>query len=63
LLDESFSSFLLNDYENFEDVLIDCGSVDGTIEYDYDNWPVVLVLRTEKTSVIAVGLFWLRLCL
>jgi len=48
LLEDSVSSYLANDYENFEVVVIDNGSTDGTKEYVEKNWPKVRVLRTEK---------------
>ena len=47
LLDDSVSSYLANDYSNFEVVVIDNGSTDGTREYVQNKWPVVHVLRTE----------------
>lgn len=48
LLDESISSYLDNDYSNFEVTVIDNGSTDGTLEYVNEKWPEVNVLRTEK---------------
>jgi hypothetical protein len=48
LLDDSVSSYLANDYPNFEVVVIDNGSTDGTSEYVQKKWPEVFVLRTEK---------------
>lgn len=48
LLDDSVSSYLANDYENFEVVVIDNGSNDGTLEYVKSKWTEVFVLRTEK---------------
>jgi len=48
LLDDSVSSYLANDYPNFEVVVIDNGSTDGTMEYVKNKWPEVFVLRTEK---------------
>ena len=48
LLEDSVSSYLENDYENFEVVVIDNGSTDGTKEYVHQNWPEVYVHRTEK---------------
>ncbi|HQU58124.1 MAG TPA: glycosyltransferase family 2 protein [Saprospiraceae bacterium] len=48
LLDDSVSSYLDNDYENFEVVVIDNGSIDGTEDYVKQKWPEVTVYRTEK---------------
>ncbi|MFW5804760.1 MAG: glycosyltransferase family 2 protein [bacterium] len=48
LLDDSISSYLANDYENFEVVVIDNGSTDGTRDYVNENWPEVTVVRTKK---------------
>ncbi len=48
LLDECISSYLLNDYENFDITVIDNGSSDGTMKYVNENWPDIFVLRTKK---------------
>lgn len=48
LLDDAVPSYLDNDYENFEVVVIDNGSVDGTKEYVNEKWPEVFVYRTDK---------------
>ncbi len=48
LLDDSVFSYLANDYPNFEVVVIDNGSTDGTKAYVREKWPEVRVLRTEK---------------
>ena len=48
LLDDSVSSYLANDYPNFEVVVIDNGSTDGTMAYVREKWPEVRVLRIEK---------------
>jgi hypothetical protein len=47
LLDDSISSYLENDYQNFEVVVIDNGSTDGTEEYVKNSFPTVKLLRTE----------------
>lgn len=47
LLEECLSSYLKNDYENFNIVLIDNGSTDGTKEYVEANFPDVYVHRTD----------------
>lgn len=48
LLEDSITSYLANDYPNFEVVVIDNGSTDGTKEWVEKNYPGVFVLRTEK---------------
>ncbi len=48
LLKDSISSYLANVYPNFEVVVIDNGSTDGTKEWVNQNYPEVFVLRTEK---------------
>jgi GT2 family glycosyltransferase len=47
LLKDSISSYLANDYPNFEVVVIDNGSSDNTKEWVEKNYPDVFVLRTE----------------
>ncbi len=48
LLKDSISSYLANDYQNFEVVVIDNGSTDGTKEWVAKNYSNVFILRTEK---------------
>lgn len=48
LLEDSISSYLANDYPNFEVVVIDNGSTDGTKEWVEKNYSQVYVLRTEN---------------
>lgn len=48
LLEDSVSSYLANDYPNFEVIVIDNGSTDGTKEWVKTHYPQVFVLRTEK---------------
>lgn len=48
LLKEAIDSYLVNEYSNFEVVVIDNGSIDGTKEYVENNWGNVKVIRTEK---------------
>lgn len=55
LLDEAISSYLKNDYDNFEIVIIDNGSTDGTKEYIGKKYPNVKVLRTEKNLKYSGG--------
>jgi len=47
LLKESINSYLANFYKNFNVVVIDNGSSDGTKEYIDSNFPKVKVLRTD----------------
>jgi GT2 family glycosyltransferase len=47
LLDDSVSSYLNNNYNCFNVVVIDNGSLDGTKEYVEHKWPNVKVLRTD----------------
>ncbi|MFW6224676.1 MAG: glycosyltransferase family 2 protein, partial [Bacteroidota bacterium] len=55
LLEEAIPSYLDNDYSNFEVVVIDNGSTDGTKEWVNKNYPEVEVLRTEKNLGYAGG--------
>jgi len=48
LLKDSISSYLSNDYENFEVVVIDNGSTDDTKSFVELEWPKISLLRTEK---------------
>ena len=56
LLKEAIESYLANDYPNFEIVVIDNGSVDGSKEYVEENWKEVKVHRTEKNLKYSGGL-------
>jgi len=56
LLDDSVSSYLANDYENFEVMVVDNGSDDGTMAYVQNRWPQVFVLRAEKNLGYSGGL-------
>ena len=47
LLEDSISSYITNDYPNFEVFIIDNGSTDGTKEWVGKYYPNVFVLRTE----------------
>ena len=47
LLFDSITSYLNNNYPNFDVIVIDNGSTDGTEEYVKNNWKNVRVLRTE----------------
>ena len=48
LLEDSISSYLSNDYPDFEVVLIDNGSTDGTKEWMEQKYPFVKILNTGK---------------
>jgi GT2 family glycosyltransferase len=55
LLQDSISSYLANNYTNFEVVVIDNGSNDGTQEWVAQHYPEVFVLRTEKNLAYSGG--------
>jgi len=55
LLEESISSYLENTYPNFEVVVIDNGSNDGTKEFVEKSYPTVRVLRSEKNLKYSGG--------
>ena len=46
LLDECITSYLANDYPNFEMVVIDNGSKDGSEEFVKENYPQVKFIQT-----------------
>lgn len=48
LMKDSLSSYLENDYANFEVVMIDNGSTDDSVEYVKRNFPKVIILQNEK---------------
>jgi len=54
-LDDSVSSYSENDYTNFEIVVIDNGSTDGTVEYVNKNFPKAKVIRIEKNRGYSGG--------
>lgn len=56
LLADSASSYLACDYSNFEVVVIDNGSIDGSKEYVEENWPDAKVYRTEQNRGYSGGL-------
>ena len=56
LLQDSISSYLANDYENFDVAVVDNGSTDGTKEWVDQNYPNVYVQRTEKNLKYSGGL-------
>ena len=55
LLEDSILSYLANDYPNFDVVVIDNGSTDGTVEYVNKNFPKVKVIRIEKNRGYSGG--------
>lgn len=48
LLEEVLSSYKENNYPNFQILIIDNGSTDGTCDWVQQNYPDVFILRTEK---------------
>ena len=56
LLEEAISSYLANDYPNFEIAVIDNGSKDGTLEFVNKKFSNVKVVRTEKNFGYSGGL-------
>lgn len=55
LLEDSVSSYLANDYPNFEVVVIDNGSSDGTKEYVEKTFPEARVIRLEDNRGYSGG--------
>lgn len=56
MLEDSISSYLANEYPNFEVVVIDNGSSDGTEEWVNQKYPQVYVHRTEINLKYSGGL-------
>ncbi|MCK4662462.1 MAG: glycosyltransferase family 2 protein [Bacteroidales bacterium] len=55
LLEDSITSYLKNEYENFEVIVIDNGSDDNTKRYVENNFPTVKVLRLGKNRGYSGG--------
>jgi GT2 family glycosyltransferase len=55
LLDDSVSSYLANDYDKFEIVIIDNGSTDNTKEYVEKKWTNVKIIRIEENRGYSGG--------
>ena len=55
LLKDSVSSYLSNDYLNFEVIVIDNGSIDNSKEYIENEFPKAKVIRIEKNSGYSGG--------
>ncbi len=55
LLEDSVGSYLENQYPNYEVVVIDNGSVDGTQEYVEETFPKAKVLRLEQNRGYSGG--------
>ena len=55
LLEDALSSYLANDYPNFEVLVIDNGSSDGTQDYVEQNFPKASVLRLENNRGYSGG--------
>lgn len=56
LLDDSVSTYMNNDYPNFNICLVDNGSTDGTEDYVANKFPSVFTLRLEKNLGYSGGL-------
>ena len=48
LLNDCITSYLANDYPNFDMVMIDNGSCDGSVEYVKDTYPKVTCIQTGQ---------------
>lgn len=55
LLEDSVSSYLANDYANFEVVVIDNGSSDGTQDYMEEHFPEARLIRLEQNRGYSGG--------
>ena len=55
LLEDSISTYLKNDYRNFNIVVIDNGSNDGTYDYVQKNFPGIEIIRIEKNCGYSGG--------
>ena len=55
LLDDSVGSYLKNTYQNFEVVVIDNGSADGTNDYVKEKFPEAELIRLEKNKGYSGG--------
>jgi GT2 family glycosyltransferase len=55
LLEDSISSYLNNNYSNFQVVVIDNGSVDGTKEFVEEKFPEAAIIRLEKNQGYSGG--------
>ena len=55
LLDDSISSYLKNSYSNFEVIVIDNGSIDGTKSFVEEKYTSVKVLRTDVNLAYSGG--------
>ena len=56
LLEECIESYLANIYSNFDVVVVDNGSTDGSKEWIEKNFPDVLIHRTDKNLKYSGGL-------
>jgi len=55
LLEDSLSSYSQNTYDNFEIVVVDNGSSDGTVSYVNKNFPQVDIIRLEQNRGYSGG--------
>ena len=55
ILEETISSYLKNVYSNFQVVVIDNGSTDGTEDYVIENFPEVTTIRIQNNRGYSGG--------
>ncbi|MCX6157739.1 MAG: glycosyltransferase family 2 protein [Ignavibacteriae bacterium] len=55
LLEDALNSYLKNDYANYQIMVIDNGSDDGTVDYVNENFKNILVRRIEKNQGYSGG--------
>lgn len=55
LLEDALNSYLKNDYANYQILVIDNGSYDGTVDYVNENYKNVFVRRIEKNRGYSGG--------
>ena len=53
LLEKCLKSLFKNDYENFEVILVDNNSTDGTIEFVTKNYPSIIIIKLDSNKGFA----------